>query len=170
MSPFLFFIIFLFFCLVLGYITLYLFDWKISQKEARIIALFQKRNDTIPALYEIEKAYFPQFQEIFQEILELRKQEFHISEITKKLETFIELEKKMHHELNFIFQISNKNPRLLREKRFLYLRDIILDISLSLSREIQIYRKIIYYYNKGISYKNRSVIGYFLPFEKKPIL
>jgi len=90
--------------------------------------------------------------------------------ISTNIEAFLELEWKFHHEINFIFQICNKNPTLLSDKTFLYIRDIIMEKSQKISIEMKKYRKIIEIYNKIIKYKNYSVIWLLLPFSKKAIL
>ena len=97
-------------------------------------------------------------EEIFTESMELRKKEFSLITVSKNLEGFLEVEGHIHHEINFIFQVCNKNPKLLKEKRFLYMRDIMIEKSAYISKEMKKYRKIIEIYNKIIQYKNYTVI------------
>lgn len=68
------------------------------------------------------------------------------------------LESHIHHEINFIFQVCNKNPALLKTKEFLYCRDIMIDKSSDISKAMKKYRKVIEKYNQCIAYKNYSII------------
>lgn len=148
-------------------IFLWLLQYKISLFEKKLISLFLSRSDSIPALYEVSRSSLSRHNEIFSESLELRKKEFSLREISENIEWFMELESHLHHEINFIFQVCNKNPKLLREKNFLYIRDIFIQKSSDISKHIKIYNKIIEIYNKIIRYKNYSLIWLILPFRKK---
>jgi len=70
----------------------------------------------------------------------------------------MKLEERIHHEINFIFQVCNKNPKLLKQKEFLYLRDVMMQKSLNISKEVKKYKKIIEIYNNFIKIKNYSII------------
>lgn len=153
-----------------GSAFLYFMNYKIQRFERHLIALFLSRTDTLPAIYEISSAHISRHKEIFAEVLDLRKQEFSLSEISNSLEGFMNLEGRIHHEINFIFQVCNKNPKLLKTKEFLYCRDNIMQKSSRISLCLQKYRKIIKTYNQLLRYKNYSVIWLALPFTKKPAL
>lgn len=153
--------------LVFGGFFLYLLEQKIKKFEKNLIQAFIIRTDTIPWLFEISKVHISRHSEIFFQILELRKQESLYKGSWESLEFFKQLESKIHHEINFIFQVCNKNPKLLKEKRFLYLRDVIINKSSYISKQMKIYRKIIEIYNSIIKIKNYSIIWLILPFAKK---
>jgi len=108
--------------------------------------------------------------EIFQEILELRKKEFSLVGISKSFEGTLKLEQMIHHEINFIFQVCNKDPKLSKKKEFLYIRDIVLEKSSLIGKQMQTYKKVIEIYNRSIQYKNYTLIGLVLPFSKKVVL
>ena len=167
MNFFLILICFIVFLLVLAYVFFYFFSHKIREREIEIISLFRSRSDIIPAIYESSKFHITQHNEIFQEILTLRKKEFSLMTVSHSIESFIELQWKMHHEINFIFQVCNKNPQLIKSGDFLYTRDIMMQKSNILSKEIKKYRRIIEIYNMCINYKNYSLIWLTLPFFKK---
>lgn len=132
--------------------------------------LFASRSDNITALHEVSKQEIQKHSEIFQEVLSLRKKEFSLMDISHSLEGCIELEKHIHHEINFIFQVCNKNPKLLKKKEFLYIRDIMMQKSHQIGIEMKKYKKIIEIYNTLIQIKNYSLIGLVLPFSKKAVL
>lgn len=160
-------LIFVIILFILWWIFLHVFSKRIEYFEWRIIQFFTSRTDVFPALYEVSKTWLARHEEIFKEILELRKKEFSLTSISQEIESFIEFESKIHHELNFIFQVCNKNPKLIKDGRFLYIRDIVMEKSVTISQEIKKYRKIIQIYNKCIQYKNYSLIWLLIPFTKK---
>ena len=92
---------------------LVVFDNKIKLLENQIILLFEKRTNLVPSLYEITKEFLSKHDEVFEQILNLRKVEFSNYE-----ETFtqrIQNEIQIHHELNFIFKVINKHPKIQKE-------------------------------------------------------
>ena len=121
----------------------------------------------ICALYEILKNEVGRHEEIFKEVLELRKKEFSLLTISHNIEGYMKLQSEMHHEINFIFQVANKNPKLLKDKKFLYIREQILHKSSEIKKILETYNAIIRKYNSHITLKNVSGIGVFLPFSKK---
>lgn len=156
--------------LVLGYVFFYFFSLKIEILERKIINLFRSRTDVFPILYETSKATLSRHDEIFREAFLLRKKEFSLLSISHSIESFIELEWKIHHEINFIFQVCNKNPELLRNGDFLYIRDVMVEKSSEIAREIKKYRRVIEIHNQIIKYKNYSLLWLILPFHKKSVV
>lgn len=152
-------------CIAIFYLTV-----RIEIFERKLMILFSKRSDIFPALYEISQTSLSRHTEIFSEVLSLRKQEFWLMSSSKSIDWYIELQSHIHHEINFIFQVCNKNPKLLKDKNFLYLRDVIISVSSDISREMKNYRKIIEIYNKIIFYKNCTLIWLIIPFSKKTVL
>jgi hypothetical protein len=152
------------------YIFLYILAFRINKFEQKLIQIFTTRTDIFPALYEISKEYMSRHDEIFTEAIALRKKEFSLIWFSQSLEWFVELQWHIHHEINFIFQVCNKNPKLLKNKNFLYIRDIMIWKSSHISEEMKKYREIIKIHNSIIKYKNYSILWLLLPFSKKPVL
>lgn len=147
---------------------IYILQKKIEFFELKLMLLFSRRCDMFPALYEISRESLTRHKEIFAEALLLRKQEFWLMASRRKIEGYLELQSHIHHEINFIFQVCNKNPYLLKNKKFLYLRDTMVAISTDISQEMKKYKRIIEIYNKIIYYKNCTLIWILIPFKKKP--
>ena len=162
--------IFLTLMLFIAGIWIYFLYKKINSFEHRLMLLFSKRSDIFPWLYEISSDKLARHNEIFAEVLSLRKQEFSLMSSNREIEWYIELQSHIHHEINFIFQVCNKNKKLLKEKNFLYLRDIMISASADISKEMKKYRRIIEIYNMIIFYKNCSIIWLIIPITKKPVL
>lgn len=148
----------------------FLFWEKLKSIETEIIFLFLSRSSIFPELYEITKDYIIKNDEIYEEVFTLVKQEFFMWEGSQSIEAFFELESKIHHELNFIFQVCNATPKILKEKRFLYMRDIALEKSSRISKKIQYYNQYLKVYNTMITYKNYTLIWFLIPFTFKKIL
>ena len=154
----------------MGFLYFYLFQLKLKKKEADIIEDFLVRTDSIIGIYEISKPYLEKHTEIFQEVLDLRKKEFYLKELSENIEAFYELEARIHHEINFIFQVCNTHPKLQKDKKFLYMRDIVLTKSAWIWKKISQYNTYLEIYNRMIRYKNYSLIGLLLPFHYKKLL
>lgn len=133
------------FCLFLVLFSgfIFLFSFKIVKLEKTIKWLFLSRTNLIPPIYEISKDFLTKHEEIFKEIVILRKQEFHAEENNVDFQAFIQIETHLHHELNFIFRACNQHPKLLKEWKFLYVRDLLIDRSISISEKMLLYRNII---------------------------
>jgi|GEM_PF-687936 len=150
--------------LVLNIILKY-FDDRLQLMEFRTILLFEKRTQLVPALYEITKDSLNGHEEIFAEILRLRKVEF--AGYEQSFAQRIATEILIHHELNFIFQAANANPRLQKNGRFLLVRDLFLENSRGIGERVTIYKTIIKKINLCIELKKFTIIGWFFRVEKR---
>lgn len=156
-------------CLTGGYIFFWVFLDRLEKFERSIITLFSSRSDSLCQLYEVSRDDILKHEQIFQEVLELRKQEFMLSGMSHNIPTFLQLQSAIHHEINFIFQICNKNPKLLKNKKFLYVREHILEKSSKIRKTLEVYKKLVKLYNTCIHYKNLTWIGLLLPYHKKEV-
>jgi hypothetical protein len=77
------------------------------------------------------------------------------------------IEKLIHHELNFIFKISNKHPKLAKRWNFIYLRGLIINKSYYLWKKLSEYKQKTNIYNHLINVKNFTIIWLFIPLYKK---
>lgn len=156
------------FLLICFYIFLVLVNLKINKLEEKIKTLFIKRTSAVTSVFEVSKDFLTKHNEIFKEYIRLKKIEFAInSKKDTKLYKVIELESKIHHEINFIFKTCNLQPRLLKVWNFLYLRDIIIDQSLEIWKNIELYKSILKNFNLLIKIKNITIIGLLFPIWKK---
>lgn len=141
------------------------FDKKVKILEAQIILLFEKRTNLVPSLYEITKPYLSKHQEVFQEILHLRKIEF--SNYNESFLQRIQTETLIHHELNFIFKVANKHQKIQKDEKFLLVRDLFLENSFSIGKKVDIYKKVIKLLNWLIFFKNITLVWTFISIEKR---
>ncbi len=143
---------------------LYIFWKKLDTLEQSIIHSFQKRTHLIPSLYDISKDYIWKHTEVFDEILQLRKQEIYWEN------DFIEeivLQSKIHHELNFIFTVVNKHPQVQKNGKYLLLKDLFIENSAEIWEKMILYKKMVGKYNFFLRFKNITIIGIVLNFKRK---
>lgn len=154
--------------IVLASFSLFIFflKRKIWILEKKIISLFLARTNLIPWIFEVSKDVLIKHNDIFREILALRKLEFTEKENNVEFYQFIETESKVHHELNFIFKICNKHPHLLQDGRFIYLRDLLIDRSMNISENIILYKSISKKINRFISLSRFGLIWLLIPFKE----
>lgn len=151
---------------ILFWIYLHLLRSKIHKLETRIMLLFKEKTDLIPSLFEVSKWHLTKHEDIFHEIIKLRKLNFSEQNTHVKLFNIIKTQELLHNELNFIFQICNKHEKLLKEGNFIYLRDLIIDKSYHISQDIRLYKNIIEIHNNIIHWKNIILVGIIIPFGK----
>lgn len=147
-------------------VFLVLLKHKIKNLENDIIFLLNQRINLIPCLYEISNEYLEKHEEIFKESLKLRKINFVDKSLSKWLYETLNNHQKVHNELNFIFRVCNKHQKLTKKWNFVYIRELIIDRSLIISRKLDLYKKISQKTNKLISIKNYSIIWLFIPISK----
>jgi len=145
---------------------LILLNKKIDKLERKIIKQFIKRTNLIPCLFEISKDYLNRHRDVFKESLRLRKIEF----ANYKNDSFIEIianEALLHHELNFIFKVINKHPKIQKNWNFLYIRDLVLEKSAKIADNIELHKKITKKFNNLLKLKTLTLIWIFLPIKKR---
>lgn len=131
---------------------------------------FQSRTQGIPALFEITKPYLAKHQEIFSESLHLRKISFQEHGEHLQLLKILNTEKQIHKELNFLFAVCKKHPKLIKEPRYQYLEEHMLHISSEIANDIKLYKNVCKFYNSLLIAKNCTIVGLVLPFSKKQTL
>jgi len=144
---------------------LFYFKQKLDRLERLIVHLFYHRTNLVPALFEETLPYISKHEEVFDEIIRLRKHEFSL--INSSFVEIIENEKLIHHELNFIFKIANKHPKLEKNGKFLLIRDLFLENSELLGSKVLLYKHMLPRYHWYLRLKNATLIGFFLSFQEK---
>ena len=149
------------------YIFLKHIEYKINKLENKIKKLFLERTSLIPSIFEVSEKYLSKHNEIFHEVLNLRKIEFSEENNNLAISEMINTKKLIHHEINFIFKICNKHPKLIKEAKFIYLRNLIIKKSDKIWKKVEKYKRAIKILNKLIHYKNITILWLFFPISKK---
>lgn len=147
-------------------IFIFLVRTKIEKLWNEILWYFNKRNCLLPSIYEISKQEIVKHNEIFEELLKLKKLDFLEKNIGKDLDERLNTQTLIHNELNFIYKIFTKHPKLLKNEKFLYINDIILDNSLNISKKLELYKNIINKFNYLIHIKQLTLIWLLIPISK----
>lgn len=157
----------LFIVILIFFLFIYSLKRKIDRFEKKIIKQFKEKNNQIPSIYEATKEYLNKHDEVFKEIIKLKKKDFleniFYNSLIEKLNNY----NLIHNELNFIFRICNKNPELSKDSKFLYIKDIIIMKSSKLWNDLELYKKVLSKYNKMIYIKNLTIIWLLIPLHKK---
>lgn len=168
MSPILIILSVILVIFILFYLFLLALNSKIWKLEKLIIWLLKQRTDLIPSLYEITENFLTKHNEIFEEVIKLRKVEFTLNDNDNV--SFIEIlknERYIHHEMNFIFSVCLKNKKLENNWRFQYIKELTIDRSYKIWEKVENYRKIVDTFNNFITLKNYTIIWLLFPLSKK---
>lgn len=155
------FIVIFLIILVFYNIFVYHLSSKIIFLENNIIELFKKRNNQVISIYQVSKNYINKSDEIFKEFFELKRKDFWENSFKIWLKDKINTYKKIHNEIDFIFNICEKNKKLTINPRYLYLKDSILEKSSKIWNRIEIYNKIKKEYKLYKKIANFSIIWFF---------
>ena len=147
---------------------------RLNKKEIEIRNTFNARTNMIPAIFEMTENTFAKHDDVFKDILTYRKQElykYYIQDESDNMDNdfikLIHLEKLIHNELNFIFRVANKHPKLSKKWNFIYLRDLMMKKSLELWVLLNNYRKEMELYNTLVHFKNITILWLLVPIYKK---
>lgn len=157
----------LFTILVFFYITILKLKANIESIEYKLQKLLRNRTDLIPSLYEISKEHLVKHNNIFEEIIKLRKVQFSLNEYDVSFLEFIKNEMAINHEIRFLYWICIKNKQLNSLKKFNYIKNLIINRNKSIWTKIDKYKKSINLLNNLIKYKNYTIIWLALPVHKK---
>jgi hypothetical protein len=93
----------LFIILIIYYIIILKLKESIEQIEDNLQKLLKTRTDLIPSLYEISKDFLVKHNNIFEEIIKLRKVQFSLNDYNVSFLEFIKNEMAINHEIRFIY-------------------------------------------------------------------
>lgn len=149
------------------YIVLVKIKNKIDKNERNIQRLLQKRTDLIPWLYEISKPHLVKHNNIYSEILKLRKLQFSLNDYNVSFIEFIKNEMAINHEIRFIYSICTKNKKLNWLWKFNYIKNLVIDKNKNIWTELENYKKSIHFFNNLVAIKNYTLFWLLLPVNKK---
>lgn len=142
------------------------FDKRIEELEREIYVLFQKRSNLIPSLYAVAQEYVVKCDEVFREIIALRKMESAYA-IQRSFLEVVEHEKKIHHQLNFIFRILHLYPLLQKDPKFLLIQDLFIENSTIIGEKVDLYKRMVHTFQKYVRLKNITGIGIFFLIDQR---
>lgn len=149
---------------------IYLLKSKIERLEKNILTIFNQKNNQIPSIYEVTKDYLMKHSDIFKELIILKKKDFSENAFYTKLAEKTDTYKRIHNELNFVFKVCNKHPKINKNNKYLYIREVIIEVSAELWTKIEIYKTITKKFNNLVFIKNLTIIWLLFPISKKDII
>jgi len=149
------------------FIFLFFFERKIHKLENKIEKIFQSKNNLIPALFEITRNHLVKHDEIFHELLVLKKLNFSEHNFYENIYKTIHTQQHIHREMDFIFRVCQKHQKLVKDHKFYYIKELLFDRINSLWKSMILYKKMIKKYNFYLKLKNITIIGLFVPMAKK---
>lgn len=153
--------------LILIYFFILNLEKIINQVEKNIQFLLQRRTDLIPPIYEISKDYIVKHNQVFEEIIKLRKLQFSLNDYDVSFIEFIKNEMEINHEIKFIYGICNKNKKLIHNSKFNYIKNLIIQRNNEIWQEIENYKIKIKILNYMVNIKNYSIVWFLLPIRKR---
>jgi len=163
MNYLLYIIFFIIFILFIVNILLYLYNKIINNIEKKINILFDEKLWIIPGLFEISDNFITKHSNVFEESLKIFKLDSTICDPSIAFTNRYYIISLLDKEFDFLFKIFNKNKKIIRNYKFLYLKDIIINNNISIWRELDIYNNTIKKYNILIKWNNLFLIWYLLP-------
>ncbi len=158
-------------------IKLLVIKQNIIKLENEIIIAFEARTNVIPAVFDVTKSSFSKHSEVFEEILKYRDKSLYkySSNIKRNYDEndfikIIHLEQFIHHELNFIFKVAEKHPKLSKKWKFIYLRELLINRSYEISKLFEIYKTKVVIFNYLIDIKKLTIIWALFPISKKLVV
>lgn len=149
------------------FLFLYFFDKKIHKLETKIETIFQSKNNLIPALFEITKNDLVKHDEIFHELLILKKLNFSEHNFYENIHQTIHTQQRIHREMDFIFRVCHKHQKLIKNYRFYYIKELLFQRITYLWDTIELYKKMTKKYNFYLKINNFTIIWLFIPMKKK---
>lgn len=143
-------------------IFVFLLSNKIQKLEDLIIELFEKRNNQVVTLYWISGDTLNKKEEIFENFFELKRKDFWENNWTIILEAKMDIYKKIHNEINFIFSICEKHPKISVNPFYWYIKDSILEKSSEIWIYYKLYKKIKTKYRFIKTIANFTIIWLFI--------
>ena len=140
---------------------------KINQLENKIEEIFQSKNNLIPALFEVTKKDLIKHDNVFHELIKLKKVDFSEQSFYSNVHQTIYTQQKIHKELDFIFRACHRHKKLIKDYKFYYIKELLFHRVSKLWESIVLYKKIIKKYNKLITIKNLTIIWLLIPIQKK---
>ena len=157
----------LFLVLLILYAVVFLFNKKLNSLEFKILGSFSRRTNILPWLFEITRDIIVKHDQVFAQSLSLRKEEFAKMAISDPLYKFMDLEVDLHKEINFIYKVCSKHPKMMKNVKFIYLRGLLIDRSSEIWTELERYKKFVKTFNKLVLIKNITILGLLIPISKK---
>jgi hypothetical protein len=139
----------------------YLFWKKINSLEWVIIELFKKRNNQVIWIYETTKDDLVRAKDVFSEFFELKRREIWEDSFDTQLDIKLVTYKKIHNEINFIFETCEKHRKIQINPIYSYFKEWIYGKSKLIWEKVKLYNKVKKKFNRYKIISHLTLVWYF---------
>lgn len=120
---------------------------KIKKLENNIISLLRRRTNQIFTIKEITKKDIVKQDEVFKSFIELSNIDFW-NNGKESFENTLKNNSKIHKEIEFIFNISEKHINISKNEKYNYIKESIIEKSEKVWKLLDLHKKVSNIYNK----------------------
>jgi hypothetical protein len=134
------------------------------REEQKILDIFLSKTAKIPALIEVMRPY------VFDVSSFTTVTVLHSESMIRRFDSIYDLleqNARIHNEFLFLMKLSMKIPSLQKDEYFVYIRDFIIVHERELHARFSDFNEQITRWNRFVTIKNASLIGYLLPGKPK---
>lgn len=146
-------------------LSIYYYESKLTWIEKILTKLFGKRTNMIASLYETVNKNVGRSEEVFKSALLLKKYTYRIK--SNSLSQIYIAEKKIAHEIEFIFKVCDEIEDLTNSWKYNYVKDILTKNNLIINKKIAEYNKYTKVYNSMRLLKKLTIVWVFIPHQEK---
>ena len=148
--------------LFIGYIITYsILTRRIREREGRIVAVFLEKISKIPAVIEVMRPYVVDEHLAFDLMTRLHSEGL-IHEYGS-IPMLLEHNARINDQYGFLMRLSMAIPELQRDSYFIYIREFVMSYERVIRSDLPVYNTLVQNWNRFISIKNSTLIGYLLP-------
>jgi len=151
------------FIIICTNIYLYKYNKNIFVLEKKLSNKFDSKFGLVPSFFEISKKLINKHSDVFFEILKIYKLDSTIYDMDMSFQKRYYIISFLNHELDFLFKIFKKHPKIINDYKFKYLKNIYIDNNIEIWKEINLYEKNIKKYNYLVKLNNIFLIWYLIP-------
>ncbi len=166
MNPIIIGIIAIFVLLIWLYIVTYtLLSRRIRERESRVILVFLQKIAKIPAVIEVMRPHVVDEHLAFDLMTRLHSDA--IIHEYDSIPMLLEHNARINDQYGFLMRLSMAIPELQRDAYFIYIREFVMSYDRTIRSELPAYDALIRQWNRFITIKNWTIVGYLLPWRDR---
>lgn len=144
-----------------------IFNGKMQKVEGFIIDKFLLKVSKIPGLIEVMRPFVAD-ERNFEMLTKL-----HSAAMIRKYETIyvlLEHNARIYEQFSFLMKLGMQIPELQKNTQFIYIRDFLMGYEKDLKKNFLAYNIEAKKWNRFVTIKNATIIGFLLPGKKKELI
>ncbi|MBC7498867.1 hypothetical protein H7170_04460 [Candidatus Gracilibacteria bacterium] len=143
------------------FITYILLSRRIADRESRVIDVYLQKIAKIPAVIEVMRPHVVDEHLAFDLMTRLHSEA--IIHEYDSIPMLLEHNARINDQYGFLMRLSMAIPDLQRDAYFIYIREFVMSYDRTIRSELPAYDAQVRSWNRFITIKNWSIIGYILP-------